>query len=236
MDMRLLKCPEDNEIIKDILSRVEYSQLLSNRCSEQTLAADCADAVKYGFGFVVAPLYNIDFVVKQLSGTDVKIVYGGPAQYNNIDATMTAVRIALDAGCDEIDMAINHSDMYAKNYDIVQKRIQEVAELTHSRGKLLKIIIGIGFLRNSAEKILAARLAMEAGADFIKFDTGFYDGRANLHDILLLKDAFGDKIRIKASGKIPSLEDAWAFIQAGVERLAFRKLVIDRINDKGYLA
>lgn len=234
MEMRILKCPEDNEIIRDIVSRMEYSQPLGSRASEKVLKIDCDDVKKYKFGYIVAPLYNIEFVAGQIAGSGVKLVYGGPAQSGNIEAAVASVNIALDAGCDEIDMAISHSDVFAGKYDLVQSRIATIAEITHKRGKLLKIIIGLAFLRSSAEKVLAARLALEAGADIIKFDTGFYDGRANLHDILLLKETFGDNIRLKASGRIPSLEDAWAFVQAGVERVAFRHLVIDQLEAKGY--
>jgi len=84
------------------------------------------------------------------------------------------------------------------------------------------------------EKILASRLSLEAGATFIKTNLGMRPGRANLHDLLLLKDTFGDNIKLKASGSVASLEDAWAMWNAGAERFAMRENLVNQLREIGY--
>src|SRR6185503_17647295 len=70
------------------------------------------------------------------------------------------------------------------------------------------------------EKKLACRLAVEAGAAFVKTSTGFHPaGGATAADVRLMRAAVGPAIGVKASGGIRSLDDARAMLGAGANRL-----------------
>jgi len=67
--------------------------------------------------------------------------------------------------------------------------------------------------------VIACQLAAKAGADFVKTSTGFSTGGATAEDIALMRKTVGDKLGVKASGGIRSLEDMNAMIAAGASRI-----------------
>jgi deoxyribose-phosphate aldolase len=59
---------------------------------------------------------------------------------------------------------------------------------------------------------------MDAGAEFVKTSTG-WQGSATVADVRLLKEITRDRIGIKASGGIRTVEQALSLILAGATRL-----------------
>ena len=96
-----------------------------------------------------------------------------------------------------------------------------------------KVIIEIGVLTEE-EKVTAAKLVIDSGADFIKTCTGVGPGRATIHDISLLKATVGDRIGIKASGHVASLEDGVALMRAGAKIVALRRFLVDQLESLGW--
>ena len=60
---------------------------------------------------------------------------------------------------------------------------------------------------------------MEAGADFVKTSTGFYETGATVEDIRIMKNAVGDAAGVKAAGGIRDFSAAAAMISAGATRI-----------------
>ena len=83
---------------------------------------------------------------------------------------------------------------------------------------MIKVILETCLL-TSEEIMSACRMAVKAGADFVKTSTGFSTGGAEAHQIRLMKKMTGDKAKIKAAGGIRTLEDAKKMIAAGADRL-----------------
>jgi deoxyribose-phosphate aldolase len=71
---------------------------------------------------------------------------------------------------------------------------------------------------------------MDSGADFIKTCTGFGPGRATIHNIGLIKETVHDRIGIKASGGVASLEDGVALMRAGATVVAMRHRLVDQLK------
>jgi deoxyribose-phosphate aldolase len=69
------------------------------------------------------------------------------------------------------------------------------------------------------EKLLACQLAVAAGADYVKSSTGFSHAGAVPADISLMRGVVGEKLGVKASGGIRTLEDAQTMIDAGANRI-----------------
>ena len=103
-------------------------------------------------------------------------------------------------------------------WDAVEKDVRGVAEVVHAGGGVLKVILECGLL-DDPTKERAARVAVEAGADFVKTSTGFLAGGATVHDVALLRRAVGESPGVKASGGIRSLGQARAMLAAGATRL-----------------
>ena len=232
MMMNLFQCPRDNDKIAAIMERIEYTALLSNNATAAEVKQACEDAKFYRMARIVPFQAYLKDVLKHLEGSDVQVVQGccdvfSPAQRKHM------VEEGLKMGCTEIDVVGQQALFFDKKYDEYQEDIRSYAEITNRYGAPLKVIIETGFLTDE-EKILMAKLSLEAGATYIKTCMGMRGGRCSMHDILLLKNAFGDKIKIKASGSVASLEDAYAMMQAGADRIALRGLAVDQMRELNY--
>jgi deoxyribose-phosphate aldolase len=69
------------------------------------------------------------------------------------------------------------------------------------------------------EKIIACKLAKDAGADFVKTSTGLFGKGATVEDVRLMRQTVGKDIGVKAAGGIRTYADAVAMIEAGANRL-----------------
>ena len=69
------------------------------------------------------------------------------------------------------------------------------------------------------EKIAGCVAAKKARADFVKTSTGFAKGGATVHDVTLMATAVDQKLGVKASGGVGSVDDARKMIQAGATRI-----------------
>jgi deoxyribose-phosphate aldolase len=99
-------------------------------------------------------------------------------------------------------------------------------------GATTKAIVETGLLDDD-EKRLAARLCVEAGADYVKTCTGYSRGEATVDDVRLLSEAVGEEARVKASGGIRDAETARELLEAGASRVgtsAGAKIARDDLN------
>ena len=81
----------------------------------------------------------------------------------------------------------------------------------------VKVILEVGRL-DRERKIAGARIAVTAGAAFVKTSTGT-SGGATIDDVRLLRETVGRAAGVKASGGIRTLGQALALIEAGADRL-----------------
>lgn len=164
---------------------------------------------------------------RRLEGTEVRVcaVVGFP-----LGATVTAIkaaeaREAIEHGAREIDMVMFIGGLKAGEEGWVRDDIAAVVAVCRSAGALCKVILETCLL-NDAEKDCAARLCVEAGADFVKTSTGFSSGGATVDDIARLAAiARPAGVGVKASGGIRTLDDALRMIRAGATRLGTSRTV-----------
>jgi deoxyribose-phosphate aldolase len=180
----------------------------------------CREAVECGFGCVMLNPTHIAQAALLLAGTRVHVgcVVGFP-----FGASTTSVKRyeALDAirlGAREIDMMMNVAALKSGDRVRVQADMRGLVQIAHDNGALLKITIETALL-SLEEKILACQLALAAGTDFVKSSTGFSHAGAVPADISLMRGVVGDKVGVKASGGIRTLEDTQIMIEAGANRI-----------------
>jgi deoxyribose-phosphate aldolase len=200
-----------------VASIIDHTNLRPEATPSQIVKL-CEEAREFGFGSVMINPCYVALASSQLRGSDVKVgaVVGFP-----LGATLTSVKVfetgeALKLGAREIDMVMNIGALKAGEREVVQSDIRAVADVVHSHGALLKVILETGLLTND-EKVLACELSEKAGADFVKTSTGFLGGVATVEDVALMRRAV--KIGVKASGGIRTASDAKAMIEAGANRL-----------------
>ncbi len=187
--------------------------------TEDDIRKGCQIALKYDVATVCARPGDMKIVTEALRGSDVLpcTVIGFPHGAHRADVKLFEAQKALDDGCRELDMVINIGQLLYGNNSSVAGEIASLADLCHQDGALLKVIIETCYL-NDEQKRLACRLSEEAGADFVKTSTGYGSAGAKPEDIILMRAAVSERVRVKASGGIRDLDTVIRMKECGADR------------------
>ena len=162
------------------------------------------------------------------TGTVVAFPFG----YAQPEVRVAESRRAIQDGAQELDTVMNLS-WFAGGED--QRVLDDLAAWVQAAraeraGLTLKVILETALLTDD-QKVRAARLAVAAGADFVKTSTGFYPPHspdpanpargtgATVADVALLARTVGPAAGVKAAGGIRDAATARALIAAGARRL-----------------
>ena len=191
--------------------------------THETILRFCNEAKQYGFASVCVNPCNVAFVAEQLKGSGVKTaaVVGFPLGANKSAIKAAEAREAIADGADEIDMVINIGALKDGRLDDVREDIRAVVEASHPQA-IVKAIIEESAL-TPEEIAVAARLVMEAGADFVKTSTGFGSGGATEEGVRIIRSVVGDRCKIKAATGINNRAICDAFLKLGVTRFGTSK-------------
>lgn len=204
---------------KNELARMIDHTLLKPDACEDGVRKLCQEALEYKFASVCINPGYVQLCADLLKGSEVKVctVIGFPLGATTSDTKAFETRDAISKGAQEVDMVINVGKLKDKDFDYVKKDIEAV--VNEAKGKALTKVIIETCLLNDEEKIMACKLAKEAGADFVKTSTGFSTGGATFEDIKLMRETVGANMGVKASGGVRSYEDTMKMIEAGATRI-----------------
>jgi deoxyribose-phosphate aldolase len=137
-------------------------------------------------------------------------------------STTTAVKAfetadAIANGATEIDMVLNVSALLSEDFDFVESDIRAVVDVAHAKGASVKVIFETAFLDDRLI-VIACEISERAGADYVKTSTGFASAGATLHNVRLMKQTVGDRLKVKSSGGVRTLDQLIDFMDAGVTR------------------
>jgi deoxyribose-phosphate aldolase len=202
---------------QEIAKLIDHT-LLKPTATEDDIRRVCDEARAHGFASVCVNTSFVPIVAESLKGSSVKTcaVVGFPLGAMATKSKALETNQAIADGADEIDMVIHLGHMLAGNHDYVREDIRAV--VTAAQGRLVKVIIETVVL-DDAQKRTACRIAVDAGAAFVKTCTGFAGGGATVEDIALMRETVGPDIGVKASGGIRDAAGAVALVKAGATRL-----------------
>lgn len=178
----------------------------------------CKEALQYRFHSVCVNSCYVSLASELLKASEVNVcsVVGFPLGAMSTRAKLFEAERALTDGTDEIDMVMNIGWLKSKR---TKEVLQEISFIKKEAGNhILKVILETCYL-DEAEKKLACKICVDAGADFVKTSTGFGSGGATIEDIKLMKNAVKGDAKIKASGGIRDRETALEYIYLGVDRI-----------------
>ena len=192
--------------------------LLKPDLREADVVRLCAEARFYGFASVCVPPCRIALARRELIGFPVKAgtVVGFPMGFATAAAKAAEAADAVQNGADELDMVLCVTALKDGDAGHVRKDIRGV--VAAAAGRTVKVILETCLLTDE-EKVRACRLAVEAGAGFVKTSTGLAGGGATVEDVRLMRRTVGAACGVKASGGIRTLAVALALIEAGATRL-----------------
>ncbi len=203
--------------VKEIAGMYDLSCVRTNS-DEKDIKLLVENAKQYDCGHVSVMQCFIPDVKKLLSDRpDIKIV-GNVSFPSGSDSTSLKVfqaREMLAAGCDEIDMVINVGKLRSGRIAEVEEDV--LAVVAAAEGTPVKVIIEVPYLEKQ-EIIKACEICMKSGASFVKTGTGWTPKSTTVEDIKLIKSIVGDKIKIKASGGIRTLDTLVEMYKLGVAR------------------
>jgi deoxyribose-phosphate aldolase len=213
----------DADVAKLAISLLDLTDL-----GEETDAAAaealCKRARDAGVAAVcVWPAY-VSLCVEKLAGTDIRVatVVNFPSGEEPVDDVLTATRLALDDGADEIDVVLPYRSWLRGDEEVATQVLGGVRDLVnqradHSAGPgIVKVIIESGELPDQAAIDRATHLAISLGADFVKTSTGKTPISATPEAAEIVLEAIelsGLPVGFKASGGIRTVGDARVYLE-----------------------
>ena len=187
--------------------------------------AGAAVARKYNVAsYCIRPM-DVRLAAELLAGTDVPVctVIGFPHGTTTSATKGFEAAEAVRNGATEIDMVINISALLSGDYGLVERDIRAVVDSTRMAAEDLgvsasvKVIFETSYL-NDELIVKACELTEAAGADYVKTSTGFSSEGANVHNVRLMKQTVGDRLKVKSSGGVRTLDQLCDFMDCGVTR------------------
>ncbi len=202
-------------------SHIEYTLLKANTSWEDVTHL-LATAQKKGYcGICVSP-YFVKAAARHIRENELKLklitVVGFPMGYSAVSAKVEEVKKAVMEGADELDIVVNLSAFFSKDMAVLKNDINSVVTACHLHNKKAKIILETGAL-DEKEMLKLAEICVQAGANFVKTSTGYFEIGAELEKVKALKAYLPETVKIKASAGIKTRVQAEAFIAAGASRI-----------------
>ncbi|MBD2776621.1 deoxyribose-phosphate aldolase [Iningainema tapete] len=199
----------------DIAPFIDHALLVPTATADQ-VEQWCEEADRFHFAAVCVYPVHVKQAAELLQRKQPKVctVIGFPSGATTSTVKLYEAQQAVENGATELDVVINLGWLKAGKTEQVHREIAEICEET---GQTVKVILETTLLTDE-EKRLAAELCMDAGAAFIKTSTG-WNGGATVADVRLLKEVVRERIGIKASGGIRTVEQALDLILAGATKL-----------------
>ncbi len=202
------------------LARIIDHTLLKPEATIDDIRRLCDEAREYAFASVCVNPCHVTLCARLLSGSGVRVctVIGFPLGANTSHVKSLEAEQAVRDGAGEVDMVINVGALRSGDLDVVSQDIRSVVDVAHRAGALTKVIIESALLTD-AEKETACRLAVQAGAEFVKTSTGFSRGGATPADVALMRRVVGPSVGVKAAGGIRTRDNALAMVRSGATRI-----------------
>jgi deoxyribose-phosphate aldolase len=182
------------------------------------VAAEIERALELGVADIVVRPWEISWARSRvpLGATHLSTSISFPHGDEPADMKVLNAKRAIGDGADEIDVVMNVAAFRSGERAYVSDELGRV--VAAARPAVVKVILESAYLE-PGEVIDAARLAVHAGADFVKNGTGYSPRGASVEETAALRAAIPARVGVKAAGGIRSLEQMLALIDAGATRI-----------------
>ncbi len=206
-----------NPLVEELPGLIDHTILRPDATKADILRL-CDEARQYGFVVIFVPPCYVREAVAAVADAQIRvgIPIGFPLGAHTTAGKVAEAVEAAAHGAAELDMVLNISRLKSGDTQYVLDDMAEVVRATPGVGH--KVILETCFL-STEEKIMACRLAVEAGMDYVKTSTGFGPAGATLHDVRLMKEAVAGRAKVKASGGIRDLKTLMMMLEGGADRI-----------------
>ena len=204
--------------LEQVAKTIDHS-ILKPDFTYSDVEAGAALALKFNTAsYCIRPM-DVAAAAKALAGSTVNVctVIGFPHGSSTSATKVFETNDAIANGATEIDMVLNVSALLSGDFAYVEKDIRGVVEAAHSKGASVKVIFETAYL-NDEQIIKACELTEAAGADYVKTSTGFASEGATTHNVALMKKTVGERLKVKSSGGVRTLDQLIDYMDLGVTR------------------
>jgi deoxyribose-phosphate aldolase len=204
--------------LEQVAKTIDHS-ILKPDFTYSDVEAGAALALKFNTAsYCIRPM-DVAAAAKALAGSTVNVctVIGFPHGSTTSATKVFETNDAIANGATEIDMVLNVSALLSGDFEYVETDIRGVVEAAHSKGASVKVIFETAYL-NDEQIIKACELTEAAGADYVKTSTGFASEGATTHNVALMKKTVGDRLKVKSSGGVRTLDQLIDYMDLGVTR------------------
>lgn len=229
---------EQREVARQVLSLMDLTSL--NHDDDANSISQLIGSIDASLGLPAAICVFPEFVqqvkttLSALGWTSIKVatVTNFPKGIEPLDKVLRETQQAIEAGADEIDLVMPYQQFLLEDADTPWQYIKSSKQVIAGRAKL-KVIIESGELSNSTLIAEATRLALIAGADFVKTSTGKVTTNATedaAKSILSVLGKSTKRVGFKASGGINTLEDAYPYLILAQETFGVEGVTADTVR------
>lgn len=193
----------------------------------------CDEARELHFASVCVLPAAVGMAAERLRGCDVKVagVVGFPLGADEPKEKLASAERCVEDGAHELDVILNVEALLAGEVLFVRDELGAIVQgvrmrtVNSGRGQaLVKVVLECGRL-GAKRAQLACTIVESVGADFVATSTGDGDAAASLYDVELLRERLPERVGVKATGSIGSVEEAAELVTAGAARLGTRQAV-----------
>ncbi len=220
--------PAQAQLLK-LISLIDLTSL--DNCDTETTIKKLIEKANSGclgsYPAAVCAFANFGDLVRKNLNTSIKTAVVGscfPSSQTLSTAKIAEAELISQTAIDELDIVINRGVFFDEKYDLISHEISQIKSAL--KEKTLKVILETGDLKTEKSIKLAAKLAIEAGADFIKTSTGKTTQGASHEAVRWMCEVIkihhtttGIKIGIKPSGGIKTIDDALVYYNIIQEEL-----------------
>lgn len=206
---------------EQIVALIDHT-LLKPEATQADLDVCIKTVIEAGVKAMCIRPMDVAHSAKALEGSNVLLctVIGFP---HGTVTTATKVAETIEAvkhGAIEVDMVMNLGGFASGEYELVQDDIAQVVKASKSTNPKAEVkVILETCLWTDAQVIKACELTEAAGADFVKTSTGFAASGATTDVISIMRKTVGDRLGVKASGGVRTLDALIDMAEAGASRV-----------------
>ena len=203
--------------LEQVAKTIDHS-ILKPDFTRDDVIAGAELARKYSTAsYCIRPM-DVSLAAKMLSGSGVAVctVIGFPHGSTTTATKVFEAKDAINNGATELDMVLNISALLSGDLDYVLNDIKAVVEAAAGKASV-KVIFETAYLSDD-QIVKACELTEAAGAQYVKTSTGFAHEGATLHNVELMKKTVQDRLKVKSSGGVRTLDQLIDYMDLGVTR------------------
>lgn len=181
---------------------------------DEEVEEQCRVAREYGVASIMVRPFDIDAVVRWTSWSEVRIasIAGFP---DGISATGTKLyegRDLLRRGARDVDFVINAGKLRSRQFQHIELELLQMAESCRESEARLSVIVRNRGLDPDL-KIIAAKIARRVNATYLGI-------HADASELEFFRPFLKDKLKLKASQNVVTLDEAEALLAGGCSLLS----------------